>query len=982
MSPFGRVLLIALAFLPARVLRAQTPAAMDSQVRDLLSRTKAGQEQEVACDQLDTGLAQTLIKTAKEARSESLDRLTTVYRLAERAARCAGDDALAGAALVALSDVLLERGQLDAALTAARDGARLYEQVGDRAGLTRSWSAIGNVYWWIGDTTAALDAFSRALDYLPADDAAFQAVIWNNIANVHKSVGEFDQALDYYNRALRGLDELGDRARSAVVTNNIGDVYFRRGQYRSALEFGQRALDMNRAVGTTVRVSSSLDGMANIYRALGDYERALRYFQEALALRTKVGDRLGSMETTHNIGLVHFSQGDYALAIAAYKRGLHLNRIWGLRDESLVAQALDNIGAAAWRLGQRERAVANFRESLAVAEREHLPTLEASVVHDLGRAALESGRVAEASRLFDRALEVGRRVGDQAGITETLTGQSATKLAAGQLDAALALAQSAVEKAAAHDQPELLWNAQTLVGVAYRRLGRLGEARSALSGAVQTIEQLSTHVVVSDNLRQQFFENKLSPYHELLALLVQQHAFGEALEVAELAKARTLSRLLQRTPLDEDSMLSADEKRERTRLRDRLFALNRQVENLRSRQPADERAIVNVESERHAARDELAAFDTTAAAAHPELAAARGDVKALRLADTGPLLTDGSTAIVEYVVADRSLYVFTVTSDGRRVVVDGRLTPIASDALANRARQFRDRIASRDFGVVEDARALYDLLVAPISSSIAGKSHVVIVPDGPLWSIPFQALSGPRGYLLEAVAVSYAPSLAVLREIHRLPTMTGPRTVLAMGKSTFGSRSETALQPLPEAEQQVTLIRGIYGTDRSATYLDAEATESRFKAAAPRYAVLHLATHAVLDESSPMYSHLVLSPAADRPDDDGRLEAWEMMGLKLRADLVVLAACDTGRGRIAAGEGVIGTMWALFAAGARSLVVSQFRVESKSTTALLVAFHRRLATERGSKADHLRAAALDLLHTPRYAHPYYWAGFVLVGDPN
>ena len=104
--------------------------------------------------------------------------------------------------------------------------------------------------------------------------------------------------------------------------------------------------------------------------------------------------------------------------------------------------------------------------------------------------------------------------------------------------------------------------------------------------------------------------------------------------------------------------------------------------------------------------------------------------------------------------------------------------------------------------------------------------------------------------------------------------------------------------------------------------------------------------------------------------------------MKLTADLVVLAACDTGRGRIAPGEGVIGTMWALFSAGARSMVVSQFRVESKSATKLLVDFHRRLAAEGGSKTAELRAAAMELLRTPRYAHPYYWAGFILVGDPD
>src|SRR5205085_2318618 len=127
----------------------------------------------------------------------------------------------------------------------------------------------------------------------------------------------------------------------------------------------------------------------------------------------------------------------------------------------------------------------------------------------------------------------------------------------------------------------------------------------------------------------------------------------------------------------------------------------------------------------------------------------------------------------------------------------------------------------------------------------------------------------------------------------------------------------------------------------------------------------------------PLYSYFVLPAARDNPADDGRLEAWEIMRMKLNAELVVLAACDSGRGRVAPGEGLIGTAWALFAAGARSIVVSQFPVESKSASALLVGFHRRLAAGGGSKATELRAAAIELLRTPRYAHPYYWAGFIL-----
>jgi CHAT domain-containing protein len=189
------------------------------------------------------------------------------------------------------------------------------------------------------------------------------------------------------------------------------------------------------------------------------------------------------------------------------------------------------------------------------------------------------------------------------------------------------------------------------------------------------------------------------------------------------------------------------------------------------------------------------------------------------------------------------------------------------------------------------------------------------------------------------------------------------------------------LGPLPDAERQVRSIAALYGPDRSTLYVGVEAREDRFKAEAPRYSILHLATHGVLDETSPLYSHVVLSPGAGGSSEDGLLEAWELMDLKLKADLVILSACETGRGRIAPGEGIVGTMWAAFVAGAQALLVSQWKVESVSTTELMTAFHAGLLRGDGSKAEQLQRASLALLRQPRYAHPFYWAGFVLVGNP-
>jgi CHAT domain-containing protein len=135
-----------------------------------------------------------------------------------------------------------------------------------------------------------------------------------------------------------------------------------------------------------------------------------------------------------------------------------------------------------------------------------------------------------------------------------------------------------------------------------------------------------------------------------------------------------------------------------------------------------------------------------------------------------------------------------------------------------------------------------------------------------------------------------------------------------------------------------------------------------------------------------MYSHLLLAQAGGEGEEDGLLEAWELMRLDLKADLAVLSACETARGRVGRGEGMIGLTWALFVAGVPRTVVSQWKVRSDSTAELMVEFHRRLQTRpagaatRGGVAEALRGAALKVAGDRRYRHPFHWAGFVVVGD--
>jgi CHAT domain-containing protein len=202
----------------------------------------------------------------------------------------------------------------------------------------------------------------------------------------------------------------------------------------------------------------------------------------------------------------------------------------------------------------------------------------------------------------------------------------------------------------------------------------------------------------------------------------------------------------------------------------------------------------------------------------------------------------------------------------------------------------------------------------------------------------------------------------------------------ALGPAAAGRLTEAArdlrLAPIPEAEDEVRALRRLYGAANSTVYLGAQATEEALKAGIASPDVVHVAAHAILDDRRPIFSNILLSPSGE---DDGVLEAWEVRDLRLRADLVVLSACHTGRGRITPGEGVVGLAWAFFAAGARTLVVSQWAVESSSTARLMVEFHRRLARPGTSKPEALRQAALSLLARPRTRHPRYWAPFVAVG---
>jgi CHAT domain-containing protein len=401
------------------------------------------------------------------------------------------------------------------------------------------------------------------------------------------------------------------------------------------------------------------------------------------------------------------------------------------------------------------------------------------------------------------------------------------------------------------------------------------------------------------------------------------------------------------------------------------------------------------------ARLEYEALETNFYVAHPELKVQRGEASIIKAEELAALAPDSSSALLEYVVDDDQTYLFAITKAVGHAEPEVQVftIPIKRAELAKQIESFHTQLSGRDLGFRDSAHKLYDLLLKPAQGALRGKTNLVIAPDDKLWELPFQALLTRDGrYVMEKSAVSYVPSLTVLREMqaHRGKHQAGRRaktadnSLLAFGNPDIGEKTieraaltlrHEKLDPLPEAEKEVKALGQLYGNAHSKVYIGPDAREDRLKAEATQARVLHFATHGVLNNASPMYSYLVL--AQGDKNEDGLLEAWELMQMDLRADLVVLSACETARGRFGAGEGVIGLTWALFVAGAPATVVSQWKVESTSTRELMLGFHRDLrapSRKPVTKAEALRQAALKLMRNPATSHPFYWASFVLVGD--
>jgi CHAT domain-containing protein len=928
--------------------------ALELHARSLAIREQLGDKAAVAETLNHTGLVYEWQKKQESA--------LELYRKALALSEGVGDKRGTGAALQNIGNIFRAQGKYELAEENYRRGLSLMEEVRDKEGVANALNGLGGLAYFLRDFSKADENFARSLALFEELGMAPRAgAVRNNLATTNTELGNYELAIKLAGQSLAAAEASGSKVYAARALNALGNLYFYQGDTALSLTHYQRALALYEEPKFKNNAAYILHNIAGVHARQGNYELAQEYYRRGMAIHVEVGNKDGIAESLNRIGDVYELEGDYTQALESYEKARAIAE--GLKDQQRIGMVLKGIGEVYRSQGNLVKALDYFQRSLKIHEELKIKRSIELILRSIADIYYRQGDYQRAIEATERAIALSEELGQLVGRNE----------------------------------------AYTTMGQALVAMGQRDRAEKAFSEAIKIIEERRHFTAGGARDEERSFEGQISPYREMVKLLVSRNRLSEALSFAERSKARVLLDVLQQGRGVLNKSMTAAEQTQERKLLNTLASLNAQLTGIREQQIPDAKRTGELEKQRQQARLEYEAFETSLYTSHPELKLKRGETRVIALAQATELLLDTRTALIEFVVTDERTYLFVLTrgaGTASQPETDLKVYPveIKQPELATRVENFRRALAERDPAFRQPARQLYELLLAPASAQLRGRDQLIIVPDDALWELPFQALqSASNRYLLEESALSYAPSLSVLYEMgkrHGQDKNLSGAMLLAFGNPTFGEaaaeRTKVALRggarplPLPDAEKEVKLLGEIYGQKLSRVYTGAEAREGRAKVEAGEFKIIHFATHGVLNNLSPMYSHLLMSQGGEG-GEDGLLEAWEIMRLELKADLVVLSACETARGRVGAGEGMIGLTWALFVAGSPATLVSQWKVDSVATKDLMLDFHRNLRINMNNpqsrfvKAKALRQAALKLMRSSNYNHPFHWASFVIVG---
>jgi CHAT domain-containing protein len=873
--------------------------------------------------------------------------------------------------------------------------------------LARSLRSKANALYMIGDNQKALEFHAQALKmFQKSCNAEEEARTLNSSIQPLILLGNYDRALEAADGARTIFERLGDHRRLAHVEINVGNLYHRQDRFEDGLAHYERAYETLLPLRDTEGLAVALYNMAVCLITLNDFPRALSTYQRAREMFVQHGMTLLVTQSDYNIAYLYYLRGEYSRAIgmlratreACEKNGdahvmalcfLDLSEIYlelnlsteakemahegylrfqklGMGYEEAKCQAYEAM--AFGQLGKALHSLELFAQARPKFVREKnlvwpwlIDLYQAVVLYNEGRF-FEARRLSSAAaNFFDSSFLPGKAV-----LSWLLLAR--LSLRTGELAAARADCERAQERLAKLEAPVLRYQAEFLLGQIQQATNDSRGAYESYQRAREALETLRSSLH-GEELKIAFMKNRLEVYECLVELCLRDDSKRDSAEESfgymELAKSRSMAELLMQhsyAPPAPDSGQSGLVRRIRE-MREELNWYYRRIEReqLRAEDPSPER-IEKLQKEALAHENELLRALREVPVSQPDASLSSGS--AIQSLENIRACLSDETALVEF-FGVKEQFVAAVLTRGKLEII--LLTPVSR--VVNLLRMVHFQISKFRLGndyiknfeksllvaTLGHLQELYGELIAPLRGRLNAR-HLVIVPHGVLHYVPFHALFDGDRYLIDSFTISYAPSASIFAICQRKVSMANGSPLI------LGVPDAQAPLILNEVQSVAKTLSGaelIVGTDANESALRERGAHSR---------LIHIATHGSFRQDNPMFSGIRLG--------SGYVNLYDLYQLKLEAELVTLSGCATGLNVVAAGDELLGLIRGLLFAGARSLLLTLWDVNDRSTAEFMTCFYRRLR-DGENKAAAIQGAMQELRE--RYPHPYHWAPFTLIG---
>jgi CHAT domain-containing protein/tetratricopeptide (TPR) repeat protein len=832
---------------------------------------------------------------------------------------------------------------------------------------------LGDVHERKKERAVAIKFYTEALQVLksPADwQEAARAL--RQMGDLHVVTGNFESAYEAYNQALQHAEKAKDIQLVAEFNDYIGFCHRRLGDYimaikyhRTAIESAEKILSTNDRLRSRARSLNHLGictsklaeedaAGGNPMKAAERYREAITYEEEALGLAARVSDRWRQGYVLRALSLMHRERGgllngqektqEFQQSLRLADEALELGI--GMKEKEWQGLALHDRALDLLLLDREQEGLKTFQQAIDLWEQ--IGDLQsAGFAHQfVARQFHEArGRLAEAEASYDRAILAFRKIGDVESQGFTMLDKARVQALRGEKENAANLYDKGISK---------LETVRTKAG--------FPEFKKAFMG-------------------------KIYDRYEEAALFALGNGFNDrALLYVESMKARTFLDQLAEGRVEVEKGIDPDLKVKRDKLESAISVETDKIsEELRKPSP-DDKALVATSAKAEQLSMELSRVIKQIRLQNPHYAAMKYPVPVTLAELQGKVLTK-EEVLLEYFITSQGVFCFIVTTDKFEVVklaigeVDLRkwVEELLENMKLGPAKgEGYDRVS---------AGQLYDILMKPFEKALGGRT-IIIVPDGVLARLPFEALvivkERNRSYLLEKYIVKYIQSASVLALL-RTPgnSAQASERFIGFGDPVYdyenfksGKKEKDRLRGSGEEVKQISRI---FAKQKKGTHslLRLKAKEAFAKAREmEKFGYIHFATHGILEDK---FQAIALSQIPG-DSEDGLLTLGEIMNSHYNAHLVVLSACETGLGKIERGEGVTGLTRAVMYAGSTATVVSLWSVSDEGTKELMIQLYANMIKREMIKANALRLAKLDLIKNRKYAHPYFWSAFVMYGE--